>query len=52
MGVNTGKGWKLPWIILIDIYIIWVVTSIAGLAISPIEGDLKTIFPEIGRAHV
>ena len=45
MGVKTGKGWNLPWIILIDIYIIWVVTSIAGLAISPIEGDLKTIFP-------
>ena len=44
MGVKTGKGWNLPWIILIDIYIIWVVTSIAGLAISPIEGDLKTIF--------
>ncbi len=45
MGVKTGKGWNLPWIILIDIYVIWVVTSIAGLAISPIEGDLKTIFP-------
>ena len=45
MGVKTGKGWNLPIIVLVDIYIIWVVTSIAGLAISPIEGELKTIFP-------
>ena len=45
MGVKTGKGWNLPIIVLVDIYIIWVVTSIAGLAVSPIIGDLKTIFP-------
>lgn len=45
MGVKTGKGWSLPYIVLIDIYVIWVVTSLAGLAISPIEGELKTIFP-------
>ena len=45
MGVKTGKGWNLPTIVLIDIYIIWVVTSIAGLAISPIEGELQKIFP-------
>ena len=45
MGVKTGKGWSLPIIVLIDIYVIWVVTSIAGLAVSPIMGDLKTIFP-------
>ena len=44
-GVKTGQGWNLPTIALIDIYIIWIITSLPGLAISPIEGKLTQIFP-------
>ncbi len=45
LGAKTGKGWVLPLITVIDIYIIWILTSIAGLAITPIEGKLTQIFP-------
>lgn len=50
LGVKTGKGWNLPLMALLDIYVIWIITSIPGLAISPIEGKLATIFP--GTSHL
>lgn len=52
MGVKTGKGWALPIIALLDIYVIWIITSLPGLAISPIEGDLKTIFPGTSEMEI
>ena len=50
MGIKTGQGWKLPIIAFLDVYIIFIITSLPGLAISPIEGKLATIFP--GTSHL
>ena len=52
MGVKTGKGWTLPIIVLIDIYVVWIMTSIAGLAVSPIESKLATIFPNSSQLEI
>lgn len=49
-GIQSGKGWKLPLLAVIDIYIIFIITSLPGLAISPIEGRLADIFP--GTSHL
>lgn len=44
MRIQTGRG-TIPLIILIGIWSISALTSLPGLAVSPILGDLKTIFP-------
>lgn len=44
-GINTGYGTKLPYWALVNLYVIYIITSIPGLAISPIMGDLTHIFP-------
>lgn len=45
-GISTGYGTsKLPLWAVVNLYIIYVCTSIPGLAISPIMGDLTHIFP-------
>ncbi len=44
-GINTGYGTKLPYWALVNLYVIYIITSIPGLAISPIMGDLTRIFP-------
>ena len=45
MKIQTGRG-TIPLIILIGIWSISALTSLPGLAVSPILGDLKTIFPD------
>ncbi len=45
MKINTGKG-TLPLIVLLAIWSVSAVTSLPGLAISPILGDLTKIFPK------
>ena len=44
MKVQTGRG-TIPLITLIGIWSISALTSLPGLAVSPILGDLSTIFP-------
>lgn len=44
MRINTGRG-TIPLITLIAIWSISAVISLPGLAVSPILGDLHTIFP-------
>lgn len=44
MKIQTGRG-TIPVIVLIGIWSISALTSLPGLAVSPILGDLKTIFP-------
>lgn len=44
MKINTGQG-TIPLITLISIWSISALTSLPGLAVSPILGQLSTIFP-------
>lgn len=44
MKINTGQG-TIPLITLIGIWSVSVLTSLPGLAVSPILGELSTIFP-------
>ena len=44
MKINTGQG-TIPLITLIGIWSVSALTSLPGLAVSPILGDLSTIFP-------
>ena len=44
MKINTGRG-TIPLITLIGIWSISALTSLPGLAVSPILGQLSTIFP-------
>ncbi len=45
MQINTGRG-TIPLITLIGIWSISALTSLPGLAVSPILGQLSTIFPK------
>ena len=45
MKIKTGKG-TIPLITLIAIWSISALTSLPGLAVSPILGDLTKIFPK------
>ena len=44
MKINTGQG-TIPLITLIGIWAVSALTSLPGLAVSPILGELSTIFP-------
>lgn len=44
MKINTGQG-TIPLITLIGIWSVFALTSLPGLAVSPILGELSTIFP-------
>lgn len=44
MKINTGQG-TIPLIMLIGIWSVSALTSLPGLAVSPILGELSTIFP-------
>lgn len=44
MKINTGQG-TIPLITLIGIWSVSALTSLPGLAVSPIFGELSTIFP-------
>ena len=55
-GIDTGKGYITVWALL-GIWSVAALTSLPGLAVSPILEKLATVFPkatdlEIGRAHV
>lgn len=44
-GIQSGNGKYLPLWAVFNLYVIFICTSIPGLAISPIMGDLTRIFP-------
>lgn len=44
-GIESGNGKYLPFWAVFNLYVIFICTSIPGLAISPIMGDLTRIFP-------
>ncbi len=48
MKIQTGRG-TIPLITLIAIWSISALTSLPGLAVSPILGDLTKIFPKSDR---
>ena len=51
MKIQTGRG-TIPLITLIAIWSISALTSLPGLAVSPILGDLTKIFPKAtGSGH-
>lgn len=51
MRINTGKGTIALWS-LIAIWSVSAVTSLPGLAISPILGELNTIFPKASDLEI
>lgn len=45
-GIKSGYGNNtLPLWAVFNLYVIFIITSLPGLAISPIMGDLQKIFP-------
>lgn len=52
MRIQTGKGTTIPLITLIAIWSISAIISLPGLAISPILGDLKKIFPDTSDIEI
>lgn len=51
-GIQTGKGFKIPLIAVIDIYIIYFIVNFPGLAISPIMNKLAEIFPHTSHLEI
>jgi len=51
MKINTGRG-TIPLITLIGIWSISALTSLPGLAVSPILGQLSTTFPDASELDI
>lgn len=51
MKINTGRG-TIPLIVMLAIWSISAITSLPGLAISPILGELHVIFPKSTELEV
>ena len=51
MKINTGKG-NITLITLIAIWSVSAVTSLPGLAVSPILGDMNNIFPKASDLEI
>ena len=51
MKINTGQG-TIPLITLIGIWSVSALTSLPGLAVSPILGELSTIFPHASELDI
>lgn len=51
MKIKTGRG-TIGIMVLFAIYSISMVTSLPGLAISPILGDLETVFQKASNLHL
>lgn len=51
MKINTGQG-TIPLITLIGIWSVSALTSLPGLAVSPILGELSTIFPHVTELDI
>ena len=51
MKINTGKG-TISLITLIAIWSVSAITSLPGLAVSPILGDMNNIFPKASDLEI
>ena len=51
MKINTGKG-SISILVLLAIWSISAISSLPGLAISPILGDLTKIFPRATELEI
>lgn len=51
MKIKTGRG-TIPLLVLVAIYSVSMVTSLPGLAISPILGHLETIFKDASKLQL
>ena len=51
MQINTGKG-SVPLAVAAAIWSVSAVVSLPGLAVSPIMGDLNTIFPHVSNLEI
>ena len=49
--IKTGNGY-IPFLTLISIWSISMITSLPGLAVTPILGDLDKIFPHISDLEI
>lgn len=45
MEIKTGKG-TIPLVVLLAIWSVSAISSLPGLAVSPVLGDLNRIFPK------
>lgn len=52
MKIRTGKGTAVPLSVLSAIWSVSAVSSLPGLAVSPILGSLNTIFPSAGDLEI
>lgn len=50
--IPTGRAASMPLLALVAIYSLSVVTSLPGLAVSPILGDLETVFSHASQLEV
>ena len=50
--IATGRPTSISLIALLAIYALSVVTSLSGLAVSPILGDLETVFPHASELEI
>lgn len=50
--IPTGRAASIPLLALVAIYSLSVVTSLPGLAVSPILGDLETVFPGVSQLEI
>lgn len=50
--IPTGRSQPISLIALMAIYALSVVTSLSGLAVSPILGDLETVFPHASELEI
>lgn len=46
MGIKNGKGLLIPFITVFDVYWIYIMNSLPGLAVAPLLGDLNAVFPD------
>ena len=51
MNIQTGKG-SIPVVILLGIWSISALNAIPGLAVSPILGEMSTIFPHASEFEI
>lgn len=51
-GIKSGKGWKLPFIVVFNIYFIDIVTNMPGVAMAPIQNQLQHIFPHVSELGI
>lgn len=52
MAIESGKPLKVTWVAIITLYLVWIISSIAGQAISPIMTKLKEMWPNTSDLEI